>query len=233
MVEFLDTEEPVEVVPHVRANLSFTFTGGVAVWVESERPEASAYHLWHPYNDRSFPAVEFINGNWYYLDWNNGKYYTGPQSRITTPIGLGLGTCEAPSINATLLLREPVHTPSVSEQTKESHNTPEDEDEPVLTQDQEEEGGELVAIFNRRVTISGVNREDVFAFGFNASALPAMATTMIQQTMTGTNALSGSAEMHRTFTSLGTGGRPNEERSDGLEAGGGGPPFGNPGQPNP
>src|SRR6266853_3441940 len=35
------------------------------------------------------------------------------------------------------------------------------------------------------------------------------------------------------FTSLGTGGQPNEERSDGLEAGGGSPPFGNPGQPNP
>ena len=68
MVEFSDTEEPVKVVPCVRANLLFVFTGGVAVWVESERPEASAYYLWHPYNNRSFPAVKFINGNWYYLD---------------------------------------------------------------------------------------------------------------------------------------------------------------------
>jgi len=68
VVEFLDIEEPIKVVPHVRANLLFMFTGGVAVWVESERPKASAYHLQHPYNDRSFPTVEFINGDWYYLD---------------------------------------------------------------------------------------------------------------------------------------------------------------------
>jgi len=83
--------------------------------------------------------------------------------------------------------------------------------------------------FNQRVTISSINNKDIFAFGFNVSALPTMATTTIQQTTIGTTMLGRSTEMHQMFTSLRMGGWPNGERGDGLEAGGSSPPSRNPG----
>ena len=61
VVEFSEIEDSVEVVPQVRADLPFVLTRKAAIWVESEQPEASAYHLHHPYNDKSFLAIEYIN----------------------------------------------------------------------------------------------------------------------------------------------------------------------------
>ena len=50
VVEFSETEDLVEVVPQVRADLPFTLTRKAAIWVESEQLEASAYHLHHLYS---------------------------------------------------------------------------------------------------------------------------------------------------------------------------------------
>ena len=103
MIEFPENGEAVEVVPWVRPNLPFALIGCVAVWIESEQPEASAYHLHHPYDDKSFPAVEYINDTWYYLNWHQGQYYVEPSLQISTLISLRLGTKEAPAIDTTLL----------------------------------------------------------------------------------------------------------------------------------
>jgi hypothetical protein len=120
----------------VRADLPFTLTRKATIWVESKQPEASAYHLRHPYNDKSFPAIEYINNQWYYLDWNCGRYYTGPLSYIMTPISLDLGTLQAPVVNIALLPREPVETTSESAGMEENENVLEDEDEPLLLEEQ-------------------------------------------------------------------------------------------------
>ena len=184
MVDFPDTEDPIEVVPQTRADLPLALTGRAAVWVDSKWPEASTYHLRHPHNDISFPAIEYINDEWYYLNWNRGKYYTGPLSLITMPISLGLGTTDAPSVAAVLLPREPEVASSVSESVKKEESSLEDEDEPVLAQDQLEEGEELAAIFEEKVKISKAGHENVFTFGFDASYVPTMATTTWQEAAT-------------------------------------------------
>jgi hypothetical protein len=104
--------------------------------VELKQLKASAYHLRHLYNDKSFPTIEYINNQWYYLDWNCRRYYTGPLSYITTPISLGLGTLQAPAVNIALLSREPVETASKSIGVEENKNMLKDEDEPVLLEEQ-------------------------------------------------------------------------------------------------
>jgi hypothetical protein len=146
--EFSETEDSVEVVPQVRADLPFMLTGKAAIWVESEQPEASAYHLCHPYNDKSFLAIEYINDQWYYLDWNYGRYYTGPLSYITTPISLGLGTLQASVVNVALLPREPVEPTSKSTGVEENKNVLEDKGEPVLLEEQAQEGEQLANAFS-------------------------------------------------------------------------------------
>jgi hypothetical protein len=70
------------------------------------------------------------------LDWNCGRYYTGPLSYITMPISLGLGMLQAPIVNVTLFPREPVEMASKSTGVEENENMLEDEDEPVLLKEQ-------------------------------------------------------------------------------------------------
>jgi hypothetical protein len=134
----------------MRVDLPLALTRQAAVWVDSERPEASAYHLRHLHNDISFLVIEYINDEWYYLNWNRGKYYTGPLLLITMPISLSLGTTDTPSVAAVLLPQEPEVTLSVSESVKKEESSLEDKDEPVLAQDQLEEGEELAAIFEEK-----------------------------------------------------------------------------------
>jgi hypothetical protein len=99
VVDFSDIEEPVEVVPHAKADLSLMLTGFATIWIELERPEASRYHLHYPSNNKSFPAIEYINNNWFYLDWNLRKYYTKLHSQIAMPINFGLNTWQDSSID--------------------------------------------------------------------------------------------------------------------------------------
>ena len=61
VVLFSNADKFVEVVPQIKPNLPLTLTGWAAVWVESERPGSSTYHLRYPYNDESFPIIEYIN----------------------------------------------------------------------------------------------------------------------------------------------------------------------------
>jgi len=76
VVEFPENGEPVEVSPQSYTDLPLLLMGWAAIWVQSEKPKASTYHLCHSYNDHSFPAIEYINHDWYYLDWDNKQYYT-------------------------------------------------------------------------------------------------------------------------------------------------------------
>ena len=103
--------------------------------MDSKLPKASAYYLYHLHNDISFLATEYINDEWYYLNWNSGKYYTEPLLLIKTPISLSLGTADALSVYAMLLLWEPESTSSVSNSVKQKGNLSKDKDEPVLAQD--------------------------------------------------------------------------------------------------
>ena len=147
MVEFSKTKDLVEVVPQVRADLPFMLTGMSALWVESKQPAASVYHLHHPYNDKSFLAIEYINDQWYYLDWNLRKYYTKPLSYITIPISLSLGMCQAPTVNIALFSREPVEMASESMGMKESEHILKEEDELVLPEEQVQECEQLAEVF--------------------------------------------------------------------------------------
>jgi len=100
-------------VPRVRTDLPWTLTGDAAVWIESKEPSSGTYHLHHPRGDKNCPAIEYINKDWFYLNKEKGKYYTGPLSRITTPNILGLGTYRTLSPTATPILESSTETPSV------------------------------------------------------------------------------------------------------------------------
>ena len=118
-MEFSNTGEQTEVVPRARADLPWTLTGDTAVWIESKEPSSGAYHLHHPRGDKNCPAIEYINKDWFYLNKEKGKYYTGPLSRITAPNTLGLGTYRTPSPTATPILESSTEMPSESENSRE------------------------------------------------------------------------------------------------------------------
>ena len=100
------------------------------------------------------------------------------------PISLGLRTTDAPLVAAVLLLQEPEVTLSVSESVKKEESSLEDEDEPVLAQDQLEEGEELATIFEEKVKISKAGHANMFTFGFDASYVLTMAMTTWQEAAT-------------------------------------------------
>ncbi len=61
VVLFSNADEFVEVVLRTKPDLPLMLTGWATIWVESERPGSSMYHLHYPYNDESFSIIEYIN----------------------------------------------------------------------------------------------------------------------------------------------------------------------------
>jgi len=145
--------------------------GWAAIWEQSTKPNKSTYHLRHSYNDRSFPAIKYINRNWYYLYWDNRKYYTRFHSHILTPISLGLGTHQMPLIDALKSAGDSEQTTVVSENLRDATIS-----------------GEEISNMNLRDNTSwGVpNYKDMLAFGFDDSAclLANIATTTMQEVKT-------------------------------------------------
>jgi len=68
LIEFPKDGKPVEVSPHMNADLPLSLTGWAAVWVDLEDSGLSAYHLRHPQNEQNSSAIEYINHKWYYLE---------------------------------------------------------------------------------------------------------------------------------------------------------------------
>ena len=91
--------------------------GWAAVWIDLAQINASAYHLHYLYNNQSFPPIEYINNNWYYLNWDNRRYYTKPRSQIDTPMSFSLGTHLTPSIEAVFQETELDDTSNLSQQS--------------------------------------------------------------------------------------------------------------------
>ena len=73
---------------------------------------------------------------------------------------------------------------SVSKSIEKEESSLENEDEPVLMQDQLEEGEELAVIFKEKVKISKAGHENVITFRFDASYVSTMATTTWQKAAT-------------------------------------------------
>ena len=78
VIEFPDKGTPIKVIPHAYTDLLVSLTGDAAIWILSKKREASAYHLKNPTNSQSVHAIKYINDDWYYLQWREGKYYTTP-----------------------------------------------------------------------------------------------------------------------------------------------------------
>jgi len=95
---------------------------------------------------------------------------------------------------------------STSDQTKATQATPEDEDKPIITLDQEEEGQGLAIEFDQRINLEKPEYNNVVAFGFDVSTFPTMATTTLHTTIAMT-VQDQSAGAHRMFSHLGMGGR--------------------------
>lgn len=197
-------------------------TSKVAIWVESEQPRASAYHLHYLYNDKTFPTVEYINNEWFYLDWNLRKYYTKLLSQITTPLSFGLGTHQAPFIDAFNLSNNSTDSPTHSECMSDTKSPFENRE----------------GVHNRKTKLTELivettkSYKDSVAFGFDEAYTSQMATNTIQEVVATEGTLhGGGAEMYRAFTQAGAGGEPYAEGSYGLEAGGCGTLPGGLGQP--
>src|SRR6266851_979957 len=155
----------MEVVPRVRADLPLSITSNAATWLESNRPEASAYHLKFLEDTKSRPTIEYINDEWHYLMWDCTRYYTTPHSWIAAPLNFGLGTHHAPSIEALLLLTESVNDKS----TRDDLHT--DKSAPTLVQS---------LLVNEEFQ---ERPRKAFAFGFDATTLLIeMAITTLQET---------------------------------------------------
>ena len=92
------------------------------------------------------------------------------------PISLGLGTLQTPAINIALFPREPIETASESTGPEENKNILDDRDEPVLLEEQMQEGEQLADTFNRKIMITRPITKEAFAFGFNVMSSAKMAT---------------------------------------------------------
>jgi len=58
------------------ANLPLSITSSTMVWVDSATLGATAYYLCDLSNNHNFPAIKYLNNDWYYLHWCNEKYYS-------------------------------------------------------------------------------------------------------------------------------------------------------------
>ena len=108
----------------MHTDLPLSITGNAVTWLESDRPEASAYHLKFSEDIQSRPAIEYINDEWHYLTWDRTCYYTTPHSRIAAPLNFGLETCHAPLIEASLLSTESVNDESTRDNSHTDKSTP-------------------------------------------------------------------------------------------------------------
>jgi hypothetical protein len=115
IVDFDGDNNLIEVTPRTKGNLPSSITGRAAVWVTSEVPGATAYHLRNPLDNYNFLAIEYLNDQWYYLHWCKERYYTKSLSQIQNPINLGLETCSAPAIEGIPALN---HSESTSDASK-------------------------------------------------------------------------------------------------------------------
>ena len=82
-------------------------------------------------------------------------------------------------MDITSLIREIVSTLSISKDIESSRVLPEEEDEPVITPKQGEEGNELAINFERKVSLEREDCKDELALGFHKFTCPSMATTII------------------------------------------------------
>ena len=161
VVLFSNTDEFVEVVPRIKPDLPLALTRQATIWVESERPGSSVYHLCYPYNDESFPVIEYINQEWFYLSWSLGKFYTKPLTQIITPLSLGLGTYQTPLVKALYLPNNPMRTPLNCGSSAETEST----------------------LDNGQESVHARSQKSV-ALGFDESTLSGMATSTLQETAT-------------------------------------------------
>ncbi len=177
VVTFSNADEFIKAVPQTKPDLSLVLTRWATIWVESKRSGSSTYHLHYPYNNESFPIIEYINQEWFYLNWNLGKYYTKPLSQITTPLSLGLGTYQTPLVNALCFSDNSVGTLSDSGSSNKT--------ESIL-----KNGKELVYMHGQKVEhtnqVAGVvKHNNSVTLGFNESILPRMATNTLQVLQSG------------------------------------------------
>jgi hypothetical protein len=116
----------------------------------------------HPSSNKSSPAIEYINDQWYLLSWDEGKFYTNPSLQIELPINLDLSAQHTFPIHQNFLPQEPRRIASISDLTREGDTTSE-EDEQVFTSNQREDN-------------------DLLALGFDASYPSPIATITLQNT---------------------------------------------------
>ncbi len=141
------------------------------------------------------------------------------------PISLGLGMLQTPTINIALFPREPVETASESTGPEENENILDNRDEPVLLEEQMQEGEQLADTFNHKITITRPITEEAFTFRFNVTSSTKMATmTMLTSTMIRGLDQREDVDMYHVTTPMGPGGGQDGEGSHSLAFGGGGPP---------
>ena len=212
---FAGEEESIEVKPRARANLPTSLTGNAVIWTSSDQGATSAYHLLDPKDPQHSSAVEYINDQWYYLTWADGKYYTTPRARVPTSFHLGIDTPSTASLRFTREVTEPTSESSSAKSSEEV---------------------ELEPRYQSRDQDSTRQSREAFVFGFNDEAiLPStMATVTLQNTTVSPELAHGEdAEMYRATFCSGTGGQQSGDDGEGIPFGGGGPPSGHPSQPYP
>lgn len=228
-MSFPNNDELIEVVPRARADLPHTLTGLAAVWVKSDEPKSDAYHLRDPYDCQRFPAIEYINKDWFYLKRDQGKYYTNPRSRIPAPNELGLGTYRTPSPTLSAIPESPTETPSESDHSHAKEALTERNEQSERTSVQ---AAEPTHPFCTQTSGATKSRGSNTTFKFNDPNLARMATITVHESPATERGLSaGTAEMYRGVAPGETGGEPSGDGGYCFETGGGGPPLGSPSQP--
>ena len=89
MVEFPKKNKEVKVTPRTKPDLPKHLVGN-AIWKGTTETRTGAYYP----SEESHFAIEYLNNNWYYLDWapETSGYYCRRTDKIEDPLALCLGT---------------------------------------------------------------------------------------------------------------------------------------------
>jgi hypothetical protein len=129
---------------------------GEAVWTDHTDSRQSTYYIWIC---KYHYLVEYINERWYHISWDAGAYHTKEGREIIQHLTIGLGTKKEPYVketDATCVHSKGSDDTEPTTASKTDTEPPEDQDTPVITQQESQIIDQLTSIMST-TTITNVS----------------------------------------------------------------------------